>query len=176
MNEEFINIIETICQRNTLSSDDIPAIDLYMDQIMTLFDQNLSDNKRNDDDKLLTKTMINNYSKAGILKPLKGKKYTREHILQMIIIYYLKNTISITEIKKLLEPYHDQSIEPVYDKFLEQKQLIANACAETIKDYIRLNDMDLNNKQDLMVSILLMCDISNQFKAITEKMLDEYYK
>ena len=99
MNNEKLNeILNQIEHMSHLKSEDIPSLDLYMDQIMTLFDVNLADNKRHEDDKLLTKTMINNYSKEGLLKPIKGKKYSKNHILQMLLIYSLKNTISIQEI------------------------------------------------------------------------------
>ena len=81
MNSETFNeILKDVEQMSDLKSEDIPALDLYMDQIMTLFDIHLADNKRYDDDKLLTKTMINNYSKEGLLKPIKGKKYSKDHI------------------------------------------------------------------------------------------------
>ena len=65
MNSETFNeILKDVEQMSDLKSEDIPALDLYMDQIMTLFDIHLADNKRYDDDKLLTKTMINNYSRS----------------------------------------------------------------------------------------------------------------
>ena len=63
--------------------------------------------KKNEDDKLLTKTMINNYSKAKVITPVKGKKYTKEQIIQMLIIYQLKNNLSIQEIKELLTPIYE---------------------------------------------------------------------
>ena len=73
MNNEKLNeILNQIEHMSHLKSEDIPSLDLYMDQIMTLFDVNLADNKRHKDDKLLTKTMINNYSKEGLLKPIKA--------------------------------------------------------------------------------------------------------
>ena len=96
MNKELLeNIIEKESQKSSLVSKDIPDLDLYMDQIMTLFETHLANNKKNEEDKLLTKTMINNYSKAKVITPVKGKKYTKEQILQMLIIYQLKNNLSI---------------------------------------------------------------------------------
>ena len=83
-NDKFLEILKNIENRSDISSEQIPSLDLYIDQIMTLFEVELSDNKRYEDDKVLTKTMVNNYSKAGILKPIKGKKYSKEHILQML--------------------------------------------------------------------------------------------
>nr|WP_249026357.1 DUF1836 domain-containing protein [Thomasclavelia cocleata] len=71
---ELIEIIDKVVNKSDLKASDIPSLDLYMDQIMTLFEEHLQDNKRYNEDKLLTKTMINNYTKAGIIKPVKGKK------------------------------------------------------------------------------------------------------
>ena len=92
MNNELNTIILETLNNADITSNDIPSIDLYMDQIISLIDNKLSANKRFESDKILTKTMINNYSKEGLIKPVKGKKYTKEQILQMIIIYSMKNT------------------------------------------------------------------------------------
>ena len=67
--------------------DDIPAIELYMDQVTTFMDKHLSQNKRRDEDKTLTKTMINNYTKNDVLPPPEKKRYTKEHIILLIYIY-----------------------------------------------------------------------------------------
>ncbi len=83
---ELIEIIDKVVNKSDLKASDIPSLDLYMDQIMTLFEEHLQDNKRYNEDKLLTKTMINNYTKAGIIKPVKGKKYTKEQIIGMLLI------------------------------------------------------------------------------------------
>ena len=104
MTDGFTEIVRKILQRSDVHADAIPSLDLYIDQIITLLDQELGDNKRNEKDKILTKTMVNNYSKQGILKPIKGKKYSKDHIIQMLIIYSLKNTLSIEEIKRILQP------------------------------------------------------------------------
>lgn len=172
---ELLNQVENI---SDLKTENIPSLDLYMDQIMTLFDVNLADNKRYPEDKLLTKTMINNYSKAGILKPIKGKKYSKEHILQMVLIYSLKNTISIQEIKKVLQPYHEkeEDIEPIYNQFLSKKNDLLHHITHEIETYIQENQFDLNNSDQLTVSLLLMCAMSNHFKTIAERMLDTFYQ
>jgi len=177
-NDIFLDILKQVENISDLKSDDIPSLDLYMDQIMTLFDINLADNKRHEDDKLLTKTMINNYSKEGILKPIKGKKYTKDHILQMVLIYFLKNTISIQEIKKVLQPYHDETekIEPIYNSFLEQKKQLTSHLSQEINGFIKKNNIDLSNSDQFTSVLLLMCCLSNQFKTIAEKMLDTYYQ
>ena len=94
MNKETLEtLVEKESQKSSIMSKDIPDLDLYMDQIMTLFEIHLANHKKNENDKLLTKTMINNYSKAKVITPVKGKKYTKEQIIQMLMIYQLKKTI-----------------------------------------------------------------------------------
>ena len=78
-NEDLINsIIASLGRINTISLDEMPNIDLYMDQVTTFMDEHLSVAKRNADDKLLTKTMINNYTKNDLLPSPKKKKYTKD--------------------------------------------------------------------------------------------------
>ncbi len=171
---EILNQVENISH---LSAEDIPSLDLYIDQIMTLFDIHLANNKRHPEDKLLTKTMINNYSKEGLLKSIKGKKYSKDHILQMLFIYSLKSTISIQEIKKVLQPYHEQTekIEPIYTQFLKDEKAISHCVTQSIQKYIEEKELDLENPDQLMIALLLICDLSNRFKLIAEKILDTYY-
>ena len=90
------------------SSDDIPDIGLYMDQVTTLMDTRLAGSKRYPDDKILTKTMINNYTKNHLLPPSDKKKYSREHVFLLIMIYYLKSMLSISDIQSLLEPLSEK--------------------------------------------------------------------
>ena len=65
---------------------DIPTIDLYMDQVTTFMDKGLARYKRNETDKILTKTMINNYAKNNLLPPPVKKKYSKDHMLMLVFI------------------------------------------------------------------------------------------
>lgn len=87
-----------------VKTEDIPNIGLYMDQVTTFMDEQLEACKRYDDDKILTKTMINNYAKNDLLPPPVKKKYSKEHVLMLIFIYYFKGILSINDIQTLLEP------------------------------------------------------------------------
>ena len=87
---ELSEMVTAALTKKALHSSDIPAIDLYLDQILTLVADKAESGAKGS---YLTKTMINNYSKDGLLKPLKGKKYTKEHIVQIMIIYYMKGIL-----------------------------------------------------------------------------------
>lgn len=170
---ELEQIIDKVINKSILKSQDIPSLDLYMDQIMTLFETNLNDNKRYKDDKLLTKTMINNYSKAGIIKPVKGKKYTKEQIIGMLIIYNLKNIITIQEIKDLLLPIYEtnENLETIYDRFIEittnQTQLMP-----LIDNLINTNQLDINDKNEKLIAILVLANLANQIINVIEGIID----
>ena len=91
-----------------IKPEQIPNIDLYMDQVTTFMDEHLGQSKRYEDDKVLTKTMINNYAKNNLLPPPVKKKYSREHVFLLIMIYYLKSMLSISDIQSLLEPLSEK--------------------------------------------------------------------
>ena len=106
---ESDKIIESILNDfNSFNIDDIPNIDLYMDQVTTYLNNKFEGSKRNDDDKLLTKTMINNYAKSRLLPPPEKKKYSKEHVLTLIFIYYFKSILSISDIQSILNPITDK--------------------------------------------------------------------
>lgn len=98
------SILNSLSRIDYIKSEDIPNIDLYMDQVTTFMEAHLSASKRYPEDKILTKTMINNYAKNDLLPPPLKKKYSKEHLLVMIFIYYFKGILSITDIQALLNP------------------------------------------------------------------------
>ena len=99
-----INYENKIKELTPVGYEVYPDIELYMDQVTSFIDGQLAGSKRNEDDKLLTKTMINNYTKNDLLPPPVKKKYSKEHLLSLIFIYYLKNIVSINDIHTILEP------------------------------------------------------------------------
>ena len=98
------SILESISRIDYIKPEDLPEIDLYMDQVTTFMETKLKSSKRYSDDKVLTKTMINNYAKNGLLPSPEKKKYSKERLLLLIFIYYFKNILSINDIQTLLAP------------------------------------------------------------------------
>ena len=90
-NDILNSILESLSRIDYIRPEEIPNIDLYMDQVTTFMDTQLASTKRYDEDKILTKTMINNYTKNNLLPPPVKKKYSKEHVLLLIFIYYFKN-------------------------------------------------------------------------------------
>lgn len=109
------SILESISRIDYIKPEDLPDIPLYMDQVTTFMETKLKSTKRGEDDKILTKTMINNYAKNGLLPSPDKKKYSREHLLLLIFIYYFKNILSISDIQTLLGPITEKYFRPEND-------------------------------------------------------------
>jgi len=119
--------------------EDLPNIDLYMDQVTKYMDEKLGGNKRNEEDKVLTKTMINNYTRNHLVPPPDRKKYSRAHIIQLIYIYYLKNGLSISDIQRLAEATEEnflsgEKMTEIYNAIYElERPQYFNIEASTLK-------------------------------------------
>ncbi len=117
-------IIDSLNALDYINPDAIPNIDLYIDQVTTFLDEQLKPSKRSPEDKAITKTMINNYVKSHLLPAPEKKKYTKEHVLTLIFIYYLKNFLSIGDVEEILNPLTDNffansstpSLGEIYDE------------------------------------------------------------
>ena len=119
--DDLINsIMESLGRIDYIKPDDIPNIDLYMDQVTTFMDKKLRNTSRNPEDKILTKTMINNYAKNNLLPPPVKKKYSKEHLMLLIFIYYYKGILSINDIQSLLNPLSERFFGTEEDFNLEK--------------------------------------------------------
>lgn len=83
--------------------NELPEIDLYMDQVIALIEKYFSFHITDENTSIITHSMINNYVKLGIMPAPVKKKYSREHIAYLIIICSLKQALPISDIKHLIE-------------------------------------------------------------------------
>ena len=183
---ELINDMDFI---NGIAMDDIPEIDLYMDQVIQLFEGKLSSLKRTEDDKILTKTMINNYAKGNLLLPIKNKKYTKEHIILMSLIYNLKGALSINDIKlslnKIIDSFSEDESYPLrelYGSFLDESENDVLEFKKGVADKEREIEALIESKSDLQgdfeKKFLLLCsfvNMSNMYRRASEKLIDEFF-
>ena len=188
-NEMVTKIAAQIRSSNIIEVEDIPNIDLYMDQVTTFMDKCLAQYKRYDDDKVLTKTMINNYTKAKIFPAPVKKKYSRTHLMLLIMIYHLKSVLSIKDIGILFQNAlsetnkmkQERMIESIYRGFVSlQKQTITYLVGATEgkadesfygKETIMMYDDD--EMKRIMMTLALAIR-ANTEKQLAEKVLDLY--
>ncbi|MBR2018963.1 MAG: DUF1836 domain-containing protein [Clostridia bacterium] len=163
-----------------LRPEEIPAIDLYVDQITSLMGEKLKEGAARFEDRVLTKTMINNYSKDGLISPVKGKKYNKEQILQMLLVYELKNTLSIGEIKRLLQSFYalpDYSggkLEEAYVRFLGIKEQERREMPETVASFVSEHGIDPTDESEFLTLILGLSTLSSYLKNTVQALLDEH--
>lgn len=106
--EQLLNLIKESLHFKTIDVSEIPDIELYMDQVTTFMEDKLQEFKRTEEDKILTKTMINNYTKNKILPAPVKKKYSKKHMMLLILTYHLKQVLSIGDIHSLLSPISER--------------------------------------------------------------------
>ena len=176
--EELNNVVKDAINDAELESSQIPAIDLYVDQILNLINERLQDGSQRYYDRQLTKTMINNYSKEGLITPVKGKKYDKEQILQMLTIYTLKSTLSINEIKRLLqgmyatEDFDEDALTALYDRHLQIKESDRQYECDTIDGIIERNSLDITDELDYISLVCAIAAFSAHMKNIAQAMID----
>ena len=164
--------------------DDLPNIDLYMDQVTTYLNNKFKKMKRYEDDKLLTKTMINNYAKSHLLPSPEKKKYSKDHILTLIMIFFFKNLISINDVTTVITPllenhFHndEQPLEDIITKFLEYahsndiSKPIIDELQNSAKIFEDYKDDDVEYMQTLGLIAILSYDMFVR-KMIVEKLID----
>ncbi|MBS5794769.1 MAG: DUF1836 domain-containing protein [Clostridiales bacterium] len=176
MNEnEILNILKEYIEIEDISADKIPNIELYMDQVTTFIEDNLKYYKRNDEQKIMTKTMINNYIKDKILDPPNKKKYNKNHLILLILIYYLKPILSINDIGLILKNKQG-NIADIYDKFIAYKKVSDNKFYNDMENFIK--DIQKNEDDDtsLILFLLNIINEASQRKYLAEKIIDLYFK
>lgn len=182
------SILESLSRIDYIKPEDVPNIDLYMDQVTTFMDARLKASKRYPEDKILTKTMINNYAKNNLLPPPVKKKYSKEHVLVLIFIYYFKNILSIKDIESLLKPITDKyfdteeslDLESVYKEvFHLEKERIQSLKEDIKKMYDTSNDTFADveeNDRDFLQLFSFICALSFDVyvkKQLIEKLIDQ---
>ena len=174
-------LVEDAVNDADLRPEDIPSIDLYLDQITSLASGKLREGSPRFYDRVLTKTMINNYSKDGLLSPINGKKYSKEHFLQMLLVYALKNTLSIGEIKRILQnvyrmpDYEAARLCEVYSRFLDIKQDLRERAWEFISRFAVAEGLDPDNEQDFFLLLLGLSAMSSYLKNSVQALLEAHY-
>ena len=182
------SILTSISKIDYVKPEDIPNIDLYMDQVTTFMEAQLSSTKRYPEDKILTKTMINNYAKNNLLPPPVKKKYSREHVLLLIFIYYFKNILSIKDIETLLAPVteenfnngEDFSLTDIYKEICQHEKSrtsylakdIAHSFKAASETFSKATEEDRRSLQQFSFICSLAFDVYVK-KQLIEKLIDE---
>lgn len=184
-------IVDEISKSGQIRLLDMPDLDLYMDQVTTFMDDKLAIFKRNEEDKVLTKTMINNYTKHNIIPKSLNKKYSKDHLLFLILIYFMKGIISIKDMEYLMAPlienYNSEleekiSMEDIYTILQEiQKEereklgIKMKEDIESVKEYLKEMNLQDDDILEIFTLVVMLTVRANIQKHIAEKLIDEYF-
>ncbi|KAE9635483.1 DUF1836 domain-containing protein [Defluviitalea raffinosedens] len=188
-NDTLDALLKELSSLDVIELSDIPNIDLYMDQITTFFDDKLGPWKLDKEDKVLTKTMINNYTKADVLFPPVKKKYSKEHIILLILIYHLKQVLSINEIHTLLSPIvkknmsktsdTHKNLHSLYEAFIkiqkEEMQGFEERFSDKMKNLFDSFDGEEKDRYALLFMIIMHLVISSSIqKNFAQKLIRQF--
>ncbi|MBQ0058658.1 MAG: DUF1836 domain-containing protein [Lachnospiraceae bacterium] len=180
--EELRKIFKILQDIDYIRPTEIPDIPLYMDQVTTFMEDRLKGCKRHEDDKILTKTMINNYTKNKLVPPPNKKKYSKDHLLLFIFIYYFKDFLSIGDIETLFKPLTENhfnveegtGMEDIYKGVYKMiRTQIDGLSKELIRGYqntaTKISENDEDN--EYLRTFAYICQLS--FDVYMKKMLIE---
>ncbi len=186
---EFLKeVLDKLQTMDYVKPESLPNIDLYMDQVTTFMDTQLSSTKRHEEDKILTKTMINNYAKNNLLPPPDKKKYSKDHILTLLFIYYFKSILSISDIQSILNPITDKyfgtesdlALQDIYNEVFglehEEMQHILKELARKYKTSLKTFEGAPEKDAELLHKFAFICMLSFDVymkKLIIEQTIDE---
>ena len=189
MNDLLNSILKSLSNIDYIRPEEIPNIDLYMDQVTTFMDKQLASTKRYEDDKILTKTIINNYTKNHLLPPPVKKKYSREHVLILIFIYYFKNILSIRDIETILRPLTEKyfscensmDLSSVYEEVCQMEKERIEPLQDAVKaawekSLSSFPEIPEGDERDEMKLFAFICNLSFDVylkKMMIEKIIDE---
>ncbi|MDY5987500.1 DUF1836 domain-containing protein [Sporofaciens sp. SGI.106] len=181
------SILESISRIDYIKAEDIPNIELYMDQVTTFMESQLESTKRYPEDKILTKTMINNYAKNHLLPPPVKKKYSKEHVLLLIFIYYFKNLLSIKDIETLLAPIAEKdfnngeefSLTDIYEEVCQLQKSRIDSLSKDVARKFQVSSESFadapEDEQEYLKLFSFICSLAFDVyvkKQLIEKLID----
>lgn len=181
--EELFKIAEELSGYESIKLNNIPDIDLYMDQVTSFMDSKLSSFKRNDKDGILTKTMINNYVKSGVVPSPIKKKYNIEHMILFIWIYHFKQVLPISDIGKLFNIFNqkqskddrDFDIKNLYEEFLKIQNEVSEEFYDEFSSKISNINEENSDTNKLFITVMRLIMTANIQKRMAEEIIDKYF-
>ncbi len=189
--EEFVkNTIEEYVSKGRINANDFPEMEIYMDQAETFLNKELGVYKKNEKDKVITKTMIGNYVKHNMMPRPVNKKYSKDHLIMLALIYYLKGTFQMEEIEKIVHPlienYNSEfddkiDLAALYEGILGVQAKEQDSLAQSVTNMIEESKYHLRETElsddDMLELFMLIVNLSMKADAqkfLAHKLLQEY--
>ncbi len=169
MEQEIRDIIDGLIEQNIILYEDIPNIDLYIDQVTTFIEQNIGNLSG---DKTLTKSMINNYCKNGVIPPSDKKKYNKSHITLLILVYNTKSILQINDLKKIFNGTSENLVE-FYENVNDMTKMFNEDFEKSVLE--DFNKITLDGDVDKIKVLAIKLAIEANYKKLLSELLIEKY-
>ena len=191
--EEYLKIqLEKLKKAGLITTSDLPEMNLYIDQVSTVFQKYLDQLDGNLADKYVTKPMINNYAKRGLIARPDGKRYTKDHMIMIAMVIYLRSIFKMEDISKIMKPLidgfrseYDDTIRPevVFSLAQEATENSRNEffkgideSVSVIKNSIEDTDLAGDQRMEVLVLILTLAMRAEMEKYLADRLMKVYFE
>ncbi len=190
--EEYIKTqFKKLEESALIHEDQIPDLDLYIDQAEMFFRTQFENLDLSRNRSVITKAMINNYTKNDLITRPEGKKYTKSHMLMIAMIIYLKGIFKIEEIELLMKPLVENH-KSDFEDHIDPSLLYSTACSVN-EDYVgklaaqvdtdievisrKLEETDIADDQrmEIFILILSLAMKADAVKYVADRLLETYF-
>lgn len=183
------DLAEEISKNSSVSYDDLPKYDLFLSQVIDYLNDKFVDEK-------FTNNIVQNYTKSEVItKPEDGKKrgYTKVHLVQLVLLSYMRPVLTTEEIKKVFSLAFNQindrsddilSWEDAYKTFMKiQKESLNDylmsslANEEKLEEIIKEFNLKESDEERIRIFLLVITLIAEAsvIKKLVQKLVNEYH-
>ncbi len=152
--------------------DELPTLELYMDQVVIVLNEYLGIYSAGDDDKAVTQAMVNNYVKQKLIPPPVKKKYGRVHLSLLMMICTLKQTLSIPHVKSMLPGWEEDEVRRFYTRFISVQKGFGSYFATQVRTIAQPIFDENGTADDEITDFMIRSSVASCYsKLLTEEMI-----
>ena len=170
---EVEGIAREMSRAPQIQPEEIPDLEIYMDQLTTYLDKRLSFYSREAEAPFITRSMVNNYSKARLLPPPVSKRYSRIHMMVLSLICQLKRLFTIQDLGRLLAPVsQEKQAEGLYRLFLEAQREVFARTPEITRELLAPRDGEGDGLEEKSALVVQLAVRAQRDLLLAERILD----
>ncbi len=170
---EVEGIAREMSRAPQIQPEEIPDLEIYMDQLTTYLDKRLSFYSREAEAPFITRSMVNNYSKARLLPPPVSKRYSRIHMMVLSLICQLKRLFTIQDLGRLLAPVsQEKQTEGLYRLFLEAQREVFARTPEITRELLAPRDGEGDGLEEKSALVVQLAVRAQRDLLLAERILD----
>ncbi|MDR1069150.1 MAG: DUF1836 domain-containing protein [Clostridiales Family XIII bacterium] len=187
--EEYLSVLAgDFTGKNVIEPDEFPQLALYADQVAEFFSSRLDlDDKK----PAITKNMISDYVKKGLIPPPDKKRFDRDHIIMIWFILFLKMAYRPKDVEAVMKPFVEniesrfdekfnftelyEKLGPVFTAQSRESADRALATVDTVKEAIRETGVDDDDSIELFLVLTSIAIQADTAMSIGRNLLREFF-